>query len=456
MSGKIFFRGFCIAVLILAMAASAFSAGVQAEPDGADRRVLDQEYLDRYTCPVVPRPTPRPHTGSNSGVTTSSVIPFQATAAQGTVHLRAAAGTSATLLATLPAGGSVRVIGQTTGADRKVWYQVQFGTAVGYIRYDQVQVQCGTAEFGGKTDPVGPCVGQTNMPAVNVRLGMSVNTARVRQLRRGQTFTILALAHDYLGTPWYYVCIPSGAIGYIRGEYVTVVSGVVAETLYQPTQAGTLTYDPATGFYGLEGWDGTGGVPTAAPEQEAEEKAQEDHGEELIYLRWLNTHMDDFASIGSGYQGYSLYDLDGDGIREALVSCGADTLNRWQIYTCVQGEVVDLGQIASNGYYLSGEGSGLLLINVISDSQTQYTRVEKVENSLVVMYTLVRTADDNWRYTWSYNQAPISTDALLQLLHDFTDDVLQNMGLYQGQPMPDAAAPTQAPGDTDPGDGGNG
>ena len=362
------------------------------------------------------------HSSSASGVQTSSVVPFQAVVAGSTARLRSYESIHAGLIETLIAGEEVTVLGQTTGTDGKVWYRVQSGSRYGYIRFDQLEVICGTAQFSNVAVPTDPCLGQTNTRAVNVRLGMSTATARVRLLRRGQTFTIICMVRDYLGVPWYYVRIPSGAIGYIRGEFVSVLSGSVPE------------FDPY--------------APEADPSSEDESPAPvSDPEEELIYLRWINTHMDLFNGIGDGYQGYSLYDLDGDGIREVLVNCSSPHFSLWQIYTCVEGEIVDLGQLTANGYYLAGNGAGMLLIQILSDTQTQYYRIMKVGDSLVSMYSLERTANEAWEYTWTYNQKPISVNSLYSLLSDFTDDVLQNMGLYRGSDEVPAASSEEYPGD---------
>ena len=362
------------------------------------------------------------HSSSGSGVQTSSVVPFQAAVAGSTARLRSYESVHAGLIETLIAGEEVTVLGQTTGTDGKVWYRVLSGSRYGYIRYDQLEVICGTAQFSSVAAPTDYCLGQTNTRAVNVRLGMSTSTARVRLLRRGQTFTIICLVRDYLGVPWYYVRIPSGAIGYIRGEYVSVLSGSVSE------------FDPY--------------APEAYISHEDESSVSvSDSGEELIYLRWISTHMDFFSAVGDGYQGYSLYDLDGDGIREILVNCSSSRFSQWQIYTCVDDEIIDLGQLTASGYYLAGNGSGMLLVQVLSDTQTQYYRIMKVGDTLVPMYSLVRTANEAWEYTWTYNQKPISVNSLLSLLSDFTDDVLQNMGLYRGSDEVPAASSGEYPGD---------
>ena len=381
--------------------------------------------------PVKPPEKPKPHKSSNTGVQTSYVVPFSASAARSLVNVRLGASTKADLLARLAAGEIVTVIGQTTGADNKVWYRILYGSVIGYIRHDLVDVLCGTALLGGPTDPVPRCIGQTNMRAVNVRLEMSTSSARVRLLRRGQTVTILGRAYDIYGTPWYYVVIPTGAIGYIRGDLVNVIAGFVVEApMPQPIIAspwGAYGNVYGYGYVDPSLYDDTG-YETA---EEELEQPQSDGSEELIYLRYMNIHMADYASIGSGYRGYSLYDLDGDGVNEALVDCGNTSTFVWQIYSCDGETVIDLGQLKADGYYLAREGEGMLLVSVLSDTETCYAKMEKVGNSMVPMYTLIRTADASWHYTWTYNQKPITTSSLLQLLSGFTDDVIQNMGLYQ-------------------------
>ena len=363
---------------------------------------------------------PSHSSGSGKGVQTSVLVPFHAMVSKPVANLRAYASSRAGLIEVLTPGEQVLVIGQTTGSDGKVWYQVEFGSRIGYIRYDRLEVQCGTADFGGTIAPVPLCLGQTNTRAVNVRLGMSIYTERVRLLRRGQTVTLIGLARDAFGVPWYYVKVPTGAIGYIRGEFITVISGSVPESVPLPPAPAQDETPYPTGLDTLD--------------------------EEVIYLRWLNAHMELFQEIGNGYQGYSLFDLDGDGIREILVNCSTAQYSLWQVYTCnAEEEVTDLGQLAASGYYLAGEGSGMLLVQVLSDTQTQYAKIMKVGDSLVPMYSLVRTANEAWEYSWTYNQKPITDDSLRMLLKDFSDDVLQNMGIYRGN---DEIIPNTVPDDS--------
>ena len=364
-------------------------------------------------------------TGSSTGVQTSNVIPFTAEVSRTSARLRASAGTRAGLILTLQMGDQVTVVGQTTGTDGKVWYQVQTGVYTGYIRYDQLQVICGTAQLGaGAAEVSSFCEGKTNTRAVNVRLGMSTSTARVRLLRRGQKITIIGMTRDYYGVPWYYVRVPTGALGYIRGEFVTVTLGTVSE--------------PAPLIISAVPAPAPTPLPAASDPQETE----------LIYLRWISSHMNELQAIGDGYQGYSLFDMDGDGIEEILIDCSAEKYSLWKICTCVDEEVVDLGQLSADGYYLARPGCGLLLIQVLSDVQTQYTRMEKVGDTVVPIYLLLRTADEAWQYSWTYNQKAISEESLCTMLSEFTDDVLQNMGLFHGShtvSAPDEPAVTMVP-----------
>lgn len=66
----------------------------------------------------------------------------QAAVIRGTnVNVRAAASTSSQLVTSLGNNSSVTILGQTTGSDGKVWYQISAGGVSGYVRSDLVSTQ---------------------------------------------------------------------------------------------------------------------------------------------------------------------------------------------------------------------------------------------------------------------------------------------------------------------------
>ena len=72
----------------------------------------------------------------------SSAYAAQAAVIRGTnVNVRAAASTSSQLVTSLGNNSSVTILGQTTGSDGKVWYQISAGGVSGYVRSDLVSTQ---------------------------------------------------------------------------------------------------------------------------------------------------------------------------------------------------------------------------------------------------------------------------------------------------------------------------
>lgn len=71
-----------------------------------------------------------------------SAYAAQAAVIRGTnVNVRAAASTSSQLVTSLGNNTAVSILGQTTGSDGKVWYQISAGGASGYVRSDLVSTQ---------------------------------------------------------------------------------------------------------------------------------------------------------------------------------------------------------------------------------------------------------------------------------------------------------------------------
>ena len=254
-----------------------FFPKTEDEETPGEKKLSVEDYMERYrrhrypmdwNCwPYVPAVTQAP-SSPNTGVATSEVIPVTAEVVQSEANIRERANSTAGLLLRLGPGEQVTVLGQTTGADHRVWYRVRCenGT-VGYVRYDRVDVICGTAQFGGSTEPTGRCIGQTNTRAVNVRLQMSKESGRIRLLRKGQSVTVIGRARDAFSTEWYYVRIPTGPLGYIQGSFLTVISGTVADAWRETAETGT-GYNGAVGNAGYtdySGYTGTFVIPDSTP-----------------------------------------------------------------------------------------------------------------------------------------------------------------------------------------------
>ena len=401
---------------------------------------------------AIPPGTSSPSSSSQSnGVITSEVVPVTAEVVESEANIREKAGSSAALLVRLGPGDRVTILGQTTGTDNRVWYRVRCENGLtGYVRYDRVDVICGTAQFGGSTEPTGRCIGQTNTRAVNVRLQMSTASDRLRLLKKGQSVTVICRARDASGTPWYYVRTPTGPLGYIHGSYLTVTSGTAADAYRGKTgtasntnyTAGTAAQD--SGTYGGTESASSGDdfvypqtvYATAAPAQEtAADSSASRESEEVLYLRYLVDHLDELNASGSGYKGYSLFDFDGDGVQELLVNCGAETGWGWRVFTCEGGtEVTELGRVAGNGYYAARPGGGVLILHLAEDGKTRYELIRKAGNALVTVCELERTQDAYGSAAlWTVNQKLVSESSLRVLLADFPEDTLLSLGISAGQ-----------------------
>ena len=472
-----------------------FFPKTEDEETPGEKKLSVEDYMERrrhrypmdWNCwPYVPTVTQAP-SSPNTGVATSEVVPVTAEVVQPEANIRERANSTAGLLLRLGPGEQVTVLGQTTGADHRVWYRVRCenGT-VGYVRYDRVDVICGTAQFGGSTEPTGRCIGQTNTRAVNVRLQMSKESGRIRLLRKGQSVTVIGRARDAFGAEWYYVRIPTGPLGYIHGSYLTVISGTVADAWRETAETGTgyngaagnagytdysgytgaagnTGYTDYSGYTGAAGTGGTAGYAgwpgsdtglypngaalqtpapqniytpgtvyapqvTPAPGAASGSRSQE----EVLYLRYILEHLTELNAEGSGYKGYSLQDFDGDGVQELLVNCGVETGYGWRIFTCEGGtQVVDLGRIEGYGYYAARPGGGVLVLRW-GEAGARYALIRKAGGALIQVCELEKNADAAGNAVWNLDRKLIAEDTLRALLADFPEDVLLNLGITPG------------------------
>ncbi len=413
-----------------------------------------QTWVSPYGSWIPYSPSGTSSSSSDTGVPTSEVIPVTAEVVESEANIREKANSSASLLVRLGPGDQVTLLGQTTGADNRVWYRVQCGNGItGYVRYDRVDVICGTAQFGGSTEPTGKCVGQTNTRAVNVRLQMSTGSDRIRLLRKGQSVTVICRAADAFGTPWYYVRIPTGPLGYIHGSYLTVISGTAADAYRGRTDASADVsggYD-VSGVSGVSGASGASGgygsadsasvqavIPQAADTTAASAQetgtlpAASAEQDEVLYLRYILEHLAELNAEGSGYKGYSLQDFDGDGVRELMVNCGVETGYGWRVFTCEGGnQIVDLGRIEGYGYYAARPGGGILVLRW-GETSARYALIRKAGSALVQICELEKNTDAAGNAVWNLDRKIIAEDTLRALLADFPEDTLLNLGIAPG------------------------
>ncbi len=168
-----------------------------------------------------------------------------------------------------------------------------------------------------------------------------------------------------------------------------------------------------------------------APEAAAAAGSSAAQGEdEVLYLRYIVDHMTELNAEGTGYKGYSLLDFDGDGVRELMINCGAESGYGWRICTCEGGtKVVDLGLLAGGGYYAARPGGGVLVLQRTTDGKIRYDLVRKAGGALVTICRLERTSDAYGTAVWTANEKLITTDSLLALLADFPQETLGSLGI---------------------------
>ena len=160
--------------------------------------------------------------------------------------IREKADTSSNQLGSVAKGGTVDIIGETTGADGQKWYQVYVNaTTKGYLRADLVDrsgssslptVDSSTTSTNAgastTTDtgtsaavtPIEPKVGTVKSNSVNVRKSTSTNSASIATVRSGVVLTVTGEATGSDGNKWYQVTFKHNdkdIEGFIRSDLVT-------------------------------------------------------------------------------------------------------------------------------------------------------------------------------------------------------------------------------------------
>ena len=141
------------------------------------------------------------------------------------VNIRTGAGTSNSIIATVPAGTTLICGGSTNG-----WYKVVYNGTVGYVSGAYVTLgTTATGSFG---------TGTVVASAVNLRAGAGTNTAVVATLTKGTTMTVTGISGE-----WYQVNC-NGKTGYVNSAYIGLSGSAAPAPSQNPTPA------PATGTAG--------------------------------------------------------------------------------------------------------------------------------------------------------------------------------------------------------------
>jgi len=159
--------------------------------------------------------------------------------------IREKADTSSNQLGSVAKGGTVDIIGETTGADGQKWYQIYVdANTKGYLRADLVDrsgssslptVDASTSSNSNantSTDtgtsvevtPIEPKVGTVKSNSVNVRKSTSTDSASIATVRKGVVLTVTGEATGSDSKKWYQVNFKYNdktVEGFIRADLVT-------------------------------------------------------------------------------------------------------------------------------------------------------------------------------------------------------------------------------------------
>lgn len=150
--------------------------------------------------------------------------------------IRESADTNSNQVGSVPKGGTVDIIGETTGTDGKIWYQVFVdANKKGYIRADLIE-----KSSGGNANASGNANAGSSTPApttstdskrgtvvnnnVRIRKGASLSDDVVATANRGMVVTVVGETAASDGSKWYQVSFPynnNEITGYIRSDLVT-------------------------------------------------------------------------------------------------------------------------------------------------------------------------------------------------------------------------------------------
>lgn len=167
--------------------------------------------------------------------------------------IRASASTSSDQVGSAIKGETYTIVGEETGADGYVWYQVTFdGNKTGYIRSDLMTKTGDTTSTGGTINPsvevtdVQPISATITGSSVRVRSDASTSGSILAGVVRDSVVTITGQATDTQGKTWYRVTFSSDSgeiTGFIREDFLSV-SGTITPVTDTPVVNDPVVNDP--------------------------------------------------------------------------------------------------------------------------------------------------------------------------------------------------------------------
>ncbi len=178
-----------------------------------------------------------------------------------TCNVRADASTTSASIGSKSKDETIKILGQKTGADGYVWYQIYVNaTTVGYVRSDLAVITDGSTPGnvgengeGGETDAgvtaVNPVSGTVSGgQAVRVRQDASTSSTIVSSAASGTTLTVNGTKTGSDGRDWYYVEYTSDGKnikGFIRSDFITL-SGTLTPLTVESETPSTPDVEPTT------------------------------------------------------------------------------------------------------------------------------------------------------------------------------------------------------------------
>lgn len=189
-------------------------------------------------------------------------------------NIREEASATSTAVGSAKENDKIEVLGQTVGADGKVWYQIYVnGTNTGFIRSDLVEITDGstppsidggnaatttptpsTGTAAGNVDaeqvtPVGGKVSGSNTVRVRTSPTTANNNNILTSVNNGTEVTVVARATGADNMVWYQIKFTvdnKEAIGYIRSDYVTLSGELtpLSEVQVTPPEESPKPSDP--------------------------------------------------------------------------------------------------------------------------------------------------------------------------------------------------------------------
>jgi len=144
--------------------------------------------------------------------------------------IRESASTTSEQVGSAQNGAVLEILGEVTGTDGKIWYQVSFdNNKTGYIRSDLMQKLADTttppSTTTGEVKDVQPVNCTVTGNQVNVRSTPSTEGAKVAQVRKDEVMTVNGTATDSEGKTWYRVTFTSdnrNVTGFVRYDFVSL------------------------------------------------------------------------------------------------------------------------------------------------------------------------------------------------------------------------------------------